>query len=161
MYEDRSELLSEIAALEDTYLEFKEVVFKGNQVRFADEEGRAAKVIAEVFMSMANTEGGVILFGVNKFGKIKGIDEDKRDLLEQFVVNSGCPATSRSSVTRCWIFFQARSFSTKRRNLHYYLDVIEFFVNQQVGRGRCPKTKRTSRFAMKRSIESYSRLLKR
>ncbi len=87
MYEDRSELLREIAALEDTYLEFKEVVFKGNLVLFANEEGRAEKVIAEVFMSMANTEGGVVLFGVNKFGEISGINEDKRDLLEQFVVN--------------------------------------------------------------------------
>jgi len=87
MYENRSELLSEIAALEDTYFEFKEVVFKGKQVRFANEEGLAEKVIAEVFMSMANTEGGVVLFGVNKFGERSGIDEDKRDLLEQFAVN--------------------------------------------------------------------------
>ena len=87
MYEELSELLKEIAALEDTYLEFKEVIFKGDQIRFASEEGRAAKVIAEVFVSLANTEGGAVLFGVNKFGEITGVAEDKRDLLEQFVVN--------------------------------------------------------------------------
>jgi len=38
---DVATLLSEIAAGEDTFLEFKEVVFKGDQVRFAREEGKA------------------------------------------------------------------------------------------------------------------------
>ena len=35
--DDVTTLLSEIAAGEDTFLEFKEVVFKGDQVRFARE----------------------------------------------------------------------------------------------------------------------------
>lgn len=87
MYGDQADLLKEIAAGEDTYLEFKEVVFKGDQIRFAGEEGRASKDIAEVFVSIANTEGGVVLFGVNKYGEITGITREKRDLLEQFVVN--------------------------------------------------------------------------
>ena len=88
MYDDVSALLSEIAAGEDTLLVFKEVVFKGNQVRFAsEEEGKAQIVIAEVFISMANTEGGVVLFGVNRNGEVIGIDENKRDILEQFVIN--------------------------------------------------------------------------
>jgi predicted HTH transcriptional regulator len=85
--DDVNTLVSEIAAGEDTFLEFKEVVFKGDQVRFAREEGKAQTVIAEVFVSMANTEGGVIVFGVNKAREVVGIDEGKRDLLEQFVVN--------------------------------------------------------------------------
>jgi len=85
--DDISTLLSEVAAGEDTFLEFKEVVFKGDQVRFAREEGRAQTVIAEVFVSMANTEGGVILFGVNDNREIVGIDQSRRDVLEQFVVN--------------------------------------------------------------------------
>jgi predicted HTH transcriptional regulator len=84
---DVATLLSEIAAGEDTFLEFKEVVFKGDQVRFAREEGKAQTVIAEVFVSMANTEGGVILFGVNDDRQVLGIDESRRDILEQFVVN--------------------------------------------------------------------------
>lgn len=87
MYDDVSILLNEIAAGEDTLLEFKEVVFKGNQVRFAREEGKAQTVIAEVFVSMANTEGGVVLFGVNNDREIIGIDENMRDLMEQFVIN--------------------------------------------------------------------------
>lgn len=87
MMDDMASLLSEIAAGEDTYLEFKEVVFKGEQVRFAREEGKAQTVLAEVFVSMANTEGGVILFGVNDNREIVGVDTSKRNILEQFVVN--------------------------------------------------------------------------
>lgn len=87
MYKDKDELLQEILAGEDTLLEFKEVVFKGNQIRFASEEGKAPKVIAGVFVSMANTEGGVVLFGVNKYNEVVGVDEGKKDILEQFVVN--------------------------------------------------------------------------
>jgi predicted HTH transcriptional regulator len=86
IYDDKSELLAEIAAGEDTLLELKEVVFKGDQVRFAGEAGRAPKVIAEVFVSMANTEGGLVVFGASDDGIISGIDPNKRDKLEQFVV---------------------------------------------------------------------------
>jgi ATP-dependent DNA helicase RecG len=85
--QDIPSLLSEIAAGEDTFLELKEVVFRGDQVRFAREEGKAQTVLAEVFVSMANTEGGIIVFGVNDNREIVGIDESKRNILEQFVVN--------------------------------------------------------------------------
>jgi predicted HTH transcriptional regulator len=85
--DDITYLLSEIAAGEDTFLELKEVVFKGDQVRFAREEGRAQTVLAELFVSMANTEGGIVVFGVNDNREIVGIDEAKRNILEQFVVN--------------------------------------------------------------------------
>ena len=56
MYDDTNVLLNEIAAGEDALLEFKEVIFRGDQPRFAGEEGKAQKVIAEVLVSMANTE---------------------------------------------------------------------------------------------------------
>lgn len=87
MYDSSEELMKEMAAGEDTYLEFKEVIFRGDQPRFSNEEGRAVKVIAEVFVSMANTEGGVVVFGVNKFGEVVGIDPEKRGIFEQWVVN--------------------------------------------------------------------------
>src|SRR5262245_36796379 len=87
MYDDIAELLREIAAGEDTYLEFKEVRFQGDKVRFASEDGKAATAIAEVFVSLANTEGGVVLFGVNKEGAIVGLEQAKKDIVEQFVVN--------------------------------------------------------------------------
>ena len=86
MYNDIYQLKQEIIAGEDTLIELKEVFFKGNQIRFAG-KGKAQNVIAEVFISMANTEGGVIVFGVNDHREIVGVDESKRDILEQFVVN--------------------------------------------------------------------------
>ena len=89
MYDNRTELLQEIAAGEDSFLELKEVVFKGNQVRFGGESGKASSDIAEVLASFANTQGGVIVFGVTKDRAIVGVEEPKRDLLEQFVVNMG------------------------------------------------------------------------
>lgn len=88
MYEDIQTLLSEIAAGEDTFLELKEVVFRGNQILIGD-AGRAVPEIAEVFCSIANTEGGVVMFGVRKDSAIIGIPTDRRDILEQFVVNVG------------------------------------------------------------------------
>jgi len=88
MYDNTPMLLSEIAAGEDTFLELKEVVFRENQILIGD-VGRAAPEIGEVFCSIANSEGGVIVFGVRKDGTIVGIPPEKRDILEQFVVNVG------------------------------------------------------------------------
>jgi predicted HTH transcriptional regulator len=86
MYDDVTTLLAEISAGEDTYLELKEAVFKGNQIRIGD-AGRAAPEVAEVFCSITNTEGGVVVFGVRKDGFIVGLPQDKKDVLEQFIVN--------------------------------------------------------------------------
>ena len=81
-------LVSAIRAGEDTELELKEVVFRGDRLSFAAEEGRTASKLAEVFVSMANTRGGTIVMGVRDSDRaVVGIDPEKRDLLEQFVVN--------------------------------------------------------------------------
>lgn len=98
MYDTTEELMAEIAAGEDTFLEFKEVVFKGNQVRFAREEGKAQQKLAEVFASMANTEGGVVVFGVNDDREPIGIDEQKQDAFEQWIVNI-CRDLTRPSLS--------------------------------------------------------------
>lgn len=86
MYDALESLLTEIAAGEDTYLELKEVQFAGRQVRLGS-AGRAAPELAEVLCSMVNTEGGVLVLGVRKDSTIAGIDPEKREILEQFVVN--------------------------------------------------------------------------
>jgi len=87
MYDDIPTLVAEIQAGEDTYLELKEVVFQGNNIRFAREKGKAQQKIAEVFASMANTEGGVVVFGVNDDHEIVGVNLDKKPILEQWVIN--------------------------------------------------------------------------
>jgi ATP-dependent DNA helicase RecG len=130
LYDDKSELLEEIAAGEDTLLEFKEVIFKGDQVRFASEEGRAPKVIAEVFVSMANTEGGLVVFGVNKHGDIIGIDGTKRDKLEQFVVQCAldhCVPQIEPSLD--WIYLSGAG-GTSRLCLNVYIPRARFYVHQ-------------------------------
>ena len=45
---DKTQLISSIQAGEDTKLELKEVVFRGDRIGFAREEGRAASRLAEV-----------------------------------------------------------------------------------------------------------------
>lgn len=84
---DTARLIAEIAAGEDTHLELKEIVWKGDQVRLGGEGKKAADELAEVLCSLANTDGGTLVLGVRKDGEILGVAPDKKDLLEQFVVN--------------------------------------------------------------------------
>ncbi len=85
---NKQERLASIRAGEDTELELKEIVFRGDRISFAREEGRATSRLAEVFVSMANTKGGVVVIGVRNSDRMPvGIEPEKRDLLEQFVVN--------------------------------------------------------------------------
>ena len=87
MYDSISELLKEIVAGEDMHLELKEVVFKDDKPRFAGEEAKASEAIAQVLCSFGNTEGGMLVFGVNNRREVVGVPPDKMDLLEQWVVN--------------------------------------------------------------------------
>ena len=85
---DFRRLPSSIRAGEDTGLELKEVVFRGDRIAFGAEPGRAAQKLAEVFVSMANTRGGFVVMGVRDADRaVVGIDPQGRDLLEQFVAN--------------------------------------------------------------------------
>ncbi|WP_058557686.1 ATP-binding protein [Thiohalocapsa sp. ML1] len=130
LYDDKDELLSEIAAGEDTLLEFKEVVFKGDQVRFASEEGRASKVIAEVLVSMANTEGGLVVFGVNKLGDVVGIDPAKRDKLEQFVVQCALDhCVPQIEPALDWVHLPGAD-GARRLCLKAYIPRARFYVHQ-------------------------------
>ena len=89
MYDDTQRLLEEIGAGADTFLELKEVVFQDDKVRLARLQQQSAQlVLAEVFVTMANTADGVVMLGVADAGTIVGVDPARRELLEQFVVNA-------------------------------------------------------------------------
>lgn len=76
---DVTALLASIRAGEDSELELKEVLFRGNRVSFARGEGRAAARLAEVFVSMANTNGGRVVLGVRDSDRLPvGIEPDRR-----------------------------------------------------------------------------------
>ena len=83
-------LISSIRAGEDTELELKEIVFRGDRVSFVSREDRTAPKLAEVFVSMANTKGSTVVMGGPRFGPRSGWESTtgKRDLLEQFVINA-------------------------------------------------------------------------
>ena len=86
---DTTALLASIQAGEDTELELKEVVFRGNRIAFAREESHAGARLAEVFVSMANTKGGTVVMGIRDTDRTPvGIDPGRRGLLEQFVINA-------------------------------------------------------------------------
>jgi ATP-dependent DNA helicase RecG len=87
MYGSPEELLREILAGEDSFLDFKEVVFQGHQVRFAGGEGRAAEELAKDLSCFANTEGGVIVFGVRRDKERVGIPEEGVDKLQELILN--------------------------------------------------------------------------
>ncbi len=87
MYDRTEDLLREIQAGEDSFLDFKEVVFKGTEVRFAKGEGKASVELAKDLSCFANTEGGAILFGVRDDGERVGIPPESASHLQQFIVN--------------------------------------------------------------------------
>ena len=81
-------LMASIRAGEDTTLELKEVAFRGHRMQLGSDGTRRAARLAEVFASMANTEGGTVVLGVRDDGVPTGIDPGKRDLVEQLVINA-------------------------------------------------------------------------
>ena len=81
-------LMASIQAGEDTGLELKEVVFRGQRMKLGRGGSRPAARLAEVFTSMANTSGGTVVLGVRDDGVPVGIDRDKRELVEQLVINA-------------------------------------------------------------------------
>ena len=78
---DISALIASIRAGEDTELELKEVIFRGNRIAFARDESRAGARLAEVFVSMANTQGGTVVMGIRDTDRMPvGIDPDKGEV---------------------------------------------------------------------------------
>jgi len=87
VYDTPEELLREILAGEDSLIDWKELSFQANEIRFVAGEGRAAQELAKDLSCFANTEGGVIVFGVRRDKERIGIPSDRMDQLQQFIVN--------------------------------------------------------------------------
>ena len=66
---------------EDSYWEFKEIVFSENKPK---SPGRAD--LADELAAFANTDGGVLLCGVTDSGDIQGLSRKQMDELEMSVV---------------------------------------------------------------------------
>ena len=107
-------LMASIRAGEDTRLELKEVVFQGRRMLLGGNGVRAAARLAEVFASMANTEGGTVVLGVRDDGVPTGIDRGKRDLVEQLVINAATENCQPMIVPRLdWEFLPGEDGSNK------------------------------------------------
>jgi len=91
MYDTPDELVREIEDGEDSLLDWKEVVSKGGEVRFvskrAHDTGRASVELAKDLTCFANSEGGVIVFGVRKDGERLGIPVEAKERLQEFIIN--------------------------------------------------------------------------
>ncbi|MBI4537414.1 MAG: putative DNA binding domain-containing protein [candidate division NC10 bacterium] len=92
MYDTPDDLLREILAGEDSLLDWKEVAFKGNQVRLVPkgrhESDKALVELAKDLTCFANTEGGVIVFGVRKDGERVGVPAERMEALQQVIINA-------------------------------------------------------------------------
>ena len=98
---DSPALMASIRAGEDTGLELKEVTFRGRRMLLGRDESRPAARLAEVFASMANTDGGMVVLGVRDHDRMPvGIDHDKRELVEQLVIKSATKSCQPMIVPR-------------------------------------------------------------
>lgn len=92
MFDSPDELLEQILAGEDSLLDWKEVVYKGDQLRFvpkaAGDADKAFVELAKDLSCFANSDGGVIVFGVRKDGERVGIPPDRMDALVRDIVNA-------------------------------------------------------------------------
>ena len=107
-------LMASIQAGEDTGLELKEVVFRGSRMLLGREGSRPAARLAEVFASMANTDGGTVVLGVRDDRVPVGIDPDKRELVEQLVINAATENCQPMIVPRLdWEFLPGEDDSSR------------------------------------------------
>ena len=81
MFDSKSELLEKIRLGESTFLEYKEVRFRGSRV-----SGPSRDDLADEFAAFANSRGGVFVFGVDDdTHEVIGIPVDRLDAVVDFV----------------------------------------------------------------------------
>jgi len=92
MYDTPDELLREIQAGEDSLLDWKEVVSRGNELRFvpkrAAERDKATVELAKDLTCFANAQGGVIVFGVRRDGERVGVAPERLEALQHLIVDA-------------------------------------------------------------------------
>ncbi|MCL4516990.1 MAG: putative DNA binding domain-containing protein [Firmicutes bacterium] len=82
MFDSKLELMEKIRTGEDSFIEFKEIRVKDGRVVDPNTESIAGEICA-----FANSEGGVLLFGVSDAGIIAGISEEDIGKVEGWVTN--------------------------------------------------------------------------
>jgi len=87
VYDTPDELLRQIQAGEDSLIDWKEVVFQKAKLRFAPDQGGAARELAKDLSCFANAEGGVIVFGVRRDGERVGVQPERLESLQEFILN--------------------------------------------------------------------------
>jgi len=82
MFDTKEQILDQLRVGEDSRVEFKEVRVQGDAVSSPNPESLAAE-----FVALANSEGGVVLLGVDDHGVVRGVPDGHADFVEQWVVN--------------------------------------------------------------------------
>ena len=77
---DSDSLLRQLELGEDTSVEFKEAMFRGNRVRSPHRNA-----IADELASFGNTIGGTLIFSVSDTGEVRPMEREQMDALEAFV----------------------------------------------------------------------------
>ena len=77
---DSDRLLQRLELGEDSYVEFKEVVFAGNRVHEPRRES-----VADRLAAFGNTNGGTLFFGVSDAGEVQPMSRNEMDAVESFV----------------------------------------------------------------------------
>jgi len=81
MFDSQEELLDKILLGEDSTLELKNVVFRGNKI-----DGPKREDLADELAAFANSFDGVLLLGVDdRTGEVFGIPLDKLDIVERYI----------------------------------------------------------------------------
>lgn len=94
----KSEIIEKLKLGEDSFTEFKEIKFKDAKIIDIHSMSIAAEIVA-----FANTEGGIILFGVNDQGDVIGISKEEMKILEEWIANicqNNCDPPIRPAISK-------------------------------------------------------------
>ncbi|MCI0697085.1 putative DNA binding domain-containing protein [candidate division KSB1 bacterium] len=82
MFDTVQEIIDQLKLGEDSFVEFKEVKFRGEDAVELNPESFAGEICA-----FANTAGGVMLVGIHDDGIVQGIPQEKLSLVENYISN--------------------------------------------------------------------------